>query len=165
MKCRWQLVKNEATQEHNLLLAICTFVIPRARIPTSRWATPAVTLQLIHPPTWAVEACRPRTARGRRVSWAIWRAAFGVCTTCWRARLRGTRRLQPQPPRAVPSLAQVASHRLLLCCGVEPSNHLFIKTALQQWPLSFSKQIQTGQSFDAHRRNISPNSYSEHFKP
>lgn len=105
--------------EHDFLTVICTFVIPRAPIHTSLWATPAVTQQLTHPPTWAAPACQPRTAPGRRASWAIWQAAFGVCTTCWRACPRGTNRLLPLQPRAAPSLVQVLSPRTAVvphCC-------------------------------------------------
>lgn len=91
---------------------ICTFVTPRAPIHTSRWATLAVTRRLTHRPMWAAQACQLRTAPGRRASWVIWQAAFGVCTTCWRACLRGTSRLPPPQPRAAPSLAQVP---LMLC--------------------------------------------------
>ncbi len=108
-------------REHDLLSVICTFVIPRAPIHTSHWATPVVTRQLTHRPMWAAQACQPRTAPGRRVSWAIWRAASAVCTTCWRECPRGTNRLPPPQPRAAPSLAQVLVAAPLLCCAADVS--------------------------------------------
>lgn len=128
--------------ECNLLSAVCAFVTPRARIPTSRWATPAGTQRLTHQPTCAVEACRPRTAPGRRASWAIWRAAFGVCTTCWRARLRGTTHLPLLPLKAAPSLAQVATRdlncrvQLLLKAAFQWSSHLWLCSDLYCWEMN-----------------------------
>lgn len=86
---------------------VCAYIMPRVPTHTSHWVIPVVIQQRTHLPMWAVQACQSRTAPGRRASWAIWQAAFGVCITYWRACLRGTNRLLPQQPRAAHSLVQV----------------------------------------------------------